>query len=69
MDFLYVLLYDREWEDTIIFLSKEEAINQSKIHKNGRVEIFVNNNAAGFAPTYNYYKNGVLFQENQAVVC
>lgn len=64
MDFLYVFVYGSEWEDIIIFLSKEEAINESIKRPNARVEIFGKNNKSGYTPTYNYYKNGVHFQNS-----
>ncbi len=60
MDFVYVLLCGREWEDIVILLSKEDAINESITYPNTRVEIFSKNNKAGYIPTYNYYKNGEL---------
>ena len=40
MDFIYVFIYGGEWEDMIIFLSKEDAIQKSINHPNCRVEIF-----------------------------
>ena len=40
MDFIYVFIYGSEWEDIIIFLSKEDAIQKSINHPNCRVEIF-----------------------------
>ena len=44
MDFVYILLNDSgEWEDIIVFLSKEEAINASINHPNRRIEIFSKN--------------------------
>jgi hypothetical protein len=55
MDFVYVFLYGSEWEDIVIFLSKEEAIRESIKHPNQRVEIFSINNTHGYTPTYNYY--------------
>jgi len=59
MDFVYLLLSDgSEWEDIIVFLSKEEAINASINHHNHRVEIFTKNDTCGYKATYNYYKNG-----------
>ena len=57
MDFVYVLLLGSEWEDIIILLSKEDAINESIKYPNSRVEIFSKNNTPGYTPTYNYYKN------------
>ena len=63
MDFVYVLFYGSEWEDMIILLLKEDAINESIKHPNSRVEIFSKNNKSGYTPTYNYYKNGELIQK------
>ena len=62
MDFVYVLTFGSEWEDIIILLSKEDAINESINNPNARVEIFTKNNTVGYTPTYNYYKNGELIQ-------
>ncbi len=68
MDFIYVLLCGNEWEDMIILLSKEEAINESIKYPNSRVEIFGKNNKLGYTPTYNYYKNGELIQTNNIIL-
>ena len=62
MEFVYVLLYGSEWEDIIILLSKEDAINESINNPSARVEIFSKNNKLGYTPTYNCYKNGELIQ-------
>jgi len=62
MEFVYVFLFGGEWEDAIIFLSKEDAINQSVYHPKNRVEIFSKTNTGGYIPTYNYYQNGTLIQ-------
>jgi len=62
MDFVYVFLDNNDWEDIIIFLSKEDAINQSKKHPKARVEIFTITNEKGYTPTYNFYRNGELIQ-------
>jgi hypothetical protein len=62
MDFIYLLLCGSEWEDIIVLLSKEDAINESINYPNARVEIFSKNNKLGYTPTYNYYKNGELVQ-------
>ena len=45
MDFIYVFIYGGEWEDMIIFLSKEDAIKKSINHPNCRVEIFSKTNS------------------------
>ena len=58
MDYVYVLLFGSEWEDAIIFLSKEEAIQKSINYPNNRVEIFSKMDTSGYKPTYNYYQNG-----------
>jgi hypothetical protein len=63
MEFVYVLLYGSEWEDIIILLSKEDAINESINFPNARVEIFSKNDKIGYTPTYSYYKNGELIQK------
>jgi hypothetical protein len=62
MDFIYVLLHGSEWEDMIIILSKEDAINESIKYPNSRVEIFSKSDKLGYTPTYNYYKNGELIE-------
>ena len=58
MDFVYVFLDINNWEDIVIFLSKEDAINESKKYPNARVEIFSINDQLGYTPTYNFYRNG-----------
>jgi hypothetical protein len=60
MEFVYVLIYGNDWEDMVILLSKEDAINASIQYSNVRVEIFSKNDKFGYTPTYNYYKNGEL---------
>ena len=62
MDFVYVLLYGSEWEDIVIYLSKDDAINESIKHSKNRAEIFTKNNTSGYTPTYSYYKNGELIK-------
>jgi hypothetical protein len=51
-----------EWEDIVILVSKEDAINASITYPNARVEIFSKTNTIGYEPTYDYYKNGNLVQ-------
>jgi hypothetical protein len=66
--YVYVLIYGSDWEDIVIILSKEDAIEISKKYPNSRVEIFSKSknidksliNTVGFTPTYNYYKNGEI---------
>lgn len=59
-DFVYVLVKGLEWEDMVIYLTKEDAIGASKMWPKYRVEIFgkKNGEGVGYVPTYNYYKNG-----------
>lgn len=60
MDFLYVFTVDgAEWEDLVIYLSKEEAIEKSRKHPNVRLDIY-KKSADGYRPTYGYYLNGEL---------
>jgi hypothetical protein len=63
-NFVYVLLNGSEWEDVVIYLSKEHAIAASKTWPKCRVEIFGKKNGAnvGYIPTYNYYENGEYVQ-------
>ena len=59
MEYIYVFVVDgAEWEDLIIFLSKEEAIEKSKQVPSVRLEIFIKSPKGGYRPTYNYYLNG-----------
>jgi hypothetical protein len=60
MDFVYVLLLGSEWEDIVIFISKEDAIQESIKRPTRRVEIF-NKTDKGYHPTYTYYNNGEYF--------
>jgi len=63
MDFIYLLVNDGcEWEDIVVYLSKDVAIEKSKRHPSVRVEIFSRNNNNEYIPTYNYYKNGEYIQ-------
>ena len=65
MDLVYLLVRnDGEWEDNIIILSKENAINTSIKYKNDRIEIFSKNmEGTGYILTYKYYKNGIYIDE------
>ena len=61
MDYLYVLVCNgAEWEDTIIILDKEEAIQASIKFYKCRVEIF-KKGSVGYVPTYNYYAVGEYY--------
>jgi hypothetical protein len=64
MEFVYVFTVDgAEWEDLVIYLSKEEAIAKSKKHPNVRLDIY-KKSADGYRPTYNYYLNGLLVESS-----
>jgi hypothetical protein len=61
----YILCVDgMEWEDiTLFILSKEEAIEKSKLYPKSRLELFIRCiDGDAYAPSYNYYQNGVLFE-------
>jgi len=59
MDFVYLLLRESgEWEDMVIILTEEEAIQASLKYNKNRVEIFQKSDNLGYVPTYDYYKNG-----------
>ena len=61
MDYLYLLVVDgAEWEDIVVYLTKEEALEKSKAWPNTRVEIFSKSEKGGFRPTYTYFLNGIL---------
>ncbi len=60
MEFVY-LLKGSDWEDMIIFLTKEEAIQASIKCPNDSVEIF-SRSYFGYLPTCDFYKNGVLYK-------
>lgn len=62
MDFVYLLVNGGEWEDMVIILTKEEAIQGSLHYKNSRVEIFMKSDELGYVPTYDYYENGKLVE-------
>ena len=64
MEYIYVLLYGGEWEDLIIFLSKEDAIKESLNYPNSTIQIFSKNDKSGYTPTYNYYENGEFIQNS-----
>jgi hypothetical protein len=64
MDYVYLLVVDgAEWEDIIVFLSEEEAIEKSKKYPKARLELFAKSEK-GYKPTYKYYQNGVLVQNS-----
>ena len=60
MEFVYLMVNGLNWENMIILLTKEEAIESSIKYPNRRVEIFIKSDL-GYEPTYNFYKNGKEF--------
>ena len=63
--FVYLFISDNScWEDIIVILSKEDAIQKSIKYPHCRVEIFSINNTNEYHPTYNYYKNGEFYYQN-----
>lgn len=59
MDFVYLLIRGNDWENFVIYLTKEDAINASIQNPTCRVEVFAKNaTTPGYNPTYVYYKNG-----------
>jgi len=63
MDHIYLFVVDgAEWEDIVVYLTVEEAIEKSKKYPKARLEVFANSEKGGYKPTYNYYQNGVLVQ-------
>ncbi len=61
MDFVYLLVVDgAEWEDLVVYLSKEEAIARSLKYPKTRIEIFSRSENGGYVPTYNFYLNGTI---------
>ena len=61
MDRIYLYVEDgAEWEDIIVYLTEEDAINISMKWPNTRVEIFNKSPKGGYRPSYTYFLNGVL---------
>jgi len=63
MDCVYLLVLDgAEWEDLVVYLTLEEALEASKKHPTVRVEVFSRmTDRGGLKPTYTYYLDGVLY--------
>jgi hypothetical protein len=61
MESIYVLCVDgAEWEDLVVYLTLEEALEKSKAWPNTRLEIFAKSEKGGYRPTYTYYLNGLF---------
>ena len=61
MKYVYALVPEKKhtWEDIIIFIEEELAIQASIINIDSRVEIFEKSESGGFIPTLNYFKCGI----------
>ena len=65
MEYIYLLVVDgAEWEDIVVYLTKEEAIEKSKAWPNTRVEVFSKSEKGGYRPTYTFYLNGILITDH-----
>jgi len=65
MEFVYVMINSSEWEDIVIYLIEEEAIQSSLTYPNIKIEIFSKNpDYNGYSPTYSYYKDGKLYKKD-----
>ena len=63
MEEVYILVNSgNEWEDMVVYVTKEEAIEASKQFTNARVEVFYKSEKGGYVPSYNYFKNGNFVQ-------
>lgn len=68
MEFIYVMINSNDWEDIVIYLTEEEAIETSLTYPNRRIELFGKNTGyTGYSPTYNYYKGGKLCKSSTGV--
>ena len=61
MEFVYLLINGSDWDEMMIFLTENEAIQASIKYSYSRIEIFRKNTDLGYVPTYNYYKNGEYY--------
>lgn len=60
MEVVYAFAFDgAEWEDFVIYLTKEEAIDKSKKFPSVRLEVF-EKSSDGYRPAFAYYLNGNL---------
>ena len=61
---IYLLVGD-DWEDTVVYLTKDAAIEESKKYPNRRVEILLKADSnSGYMPTYCYYQNGEYYESS-----
>jgi hypothetical protein len=56
------MINGNDWENMIIFLSQQDAIEASNKYPNSRIEIF-SKSVFGYQPTYDFYKHGTLYKK------
>ena len=56
-----------EWEDLIVFVSRETALEYSKKHPRAIIQIFAGDEC--MVPTYTYYQNGIIVDSMKAETC
>jgi hypothetical protein len=66
-EYIYMFLSGSEWEDAALILDKDKAILKSIQYPKKRVEIFKKDEHEVFHPTYQFYKNGLLCDNNDDV--
>jgi hypothetical protein len=60
---VYLFVVDgAEWEDIVVYISKEAAIAKSLKHPKIRLEIFALEHDGGYRPSYSYFLNGELVE-------
>jgi len=63
--YIYLLLgVDPCWEDLVMFLDRDKAIEASEKYPEARVEIFRKEKSGEFLPTYNYFSDGEEYRED-----
>ena len=68
MNYVYVMMNGNDWEDIIVYLTEQDAIESSIKYPKRKVEIFKKNlDCNGYIPTYNYYKDGNLCLTNHDI--
>lgn len=69
--YTYIYLFTKDgysWDQQVIYLHLDQAINASCKDPQGRVEIFVTNCLyPGYEPIHQYYKGGVLYKDGEPV--
>ena len=64
IDYVYLSICGDSWEDIVVFLSKDEAKQESIRSPHVRIEIFEKKEKKlGYIPTYYYYKNGYIIHK------